>query len=63
LAGLILFFLKYQRIPYLGMRLWLILWLAACAIWLGFIVKYIIIDLPRLREEKKQKEQLLKYIP
>lgn len=63
LAGLVLFFLKYQRIPYLGMRLWLILWLLACVIWFGFIVKYIIIDLPKAREEKKQKEQLLKYIP
>lgn len=63
LVGLIFLFFKQQRLPYLGMRIWLGLWLVACAIWLGFIVKYIIVDLPKAKEEKKMKDELLKYIP
>ena len=48
IVGLILLFFKQQRVPYLGMRAWLGLWLLICLVWLGFIVKYIIKEIPRI---------------
>lgn len=63
LAGLFLTFLKQQRISYLGMRIWLGLWLLVCLVWLGFILKYIVLDMPKLKGEKKKKEELEKYLP
>jgi len=63
LIGLFLAFLKQERVPYLGMRLWLAIWLLACFIWLAFVLKYIFLDVPKMRKEKQERDQLLKYIP
>ncbi|MFA6305098.1 MAG: hypothetical protein WCV73_04545 [Patescibacteria group bacterium] len=63
IVGLILLFFKQQRLPYLGMRFFLGLWLLVCLVWLGFILKYLLVDLPKLKAEKKYKDELLKYIP
>lgn len=62
-VGYILFFLKQQRAPYLGMRLWIGLWLVACLVWLVFILKYIFIEVPKVKKIKKEKEELKKYLP
>src|SRR3989338_961283 len=37
LVGLLLVFFKEERIIYLGMRVWLILWVLICLVWLGFV--------------------------
>lgn len=63
LVGLLLIFLKQQRTPYLGMRIWTLLWLVASFIWLIFILKYILIKVPKIRREQKQKEEFEKYLP
>ncbi len=63
LVGLVLLFFKQQRLPYLGMRFWLGLWALICLVWLGFILKYIFIEVPKKKEEKKKQEELRKYIP
>ena len=63
IVGFILVFLKQQRVPYLGMRVWLILWFLICLVWLVFILKYIIIEVPRLRKEKEVHKEKEKYIP
>ncbi len=63
LVGLLLIFLKQQRAPYLGMRVWTLLWLVASFIWLIFILKYILIKVPKIRREQKQKEEFEKYLP
>lgn len=63
IVGLILTFLKQERIAYLGMRIWLIILLASYLIWLGFILKYLVLEVPRIKEEKRRKEELKKYLP
>ena len=63
IVGLILAFLKHQRAPYLGMRLWLSLWLLICLAWLVFILKYIFLDIPKIRRAKQAKAEFDKYLP
>ncbi|HLC64304.1 MAG TPA: hypothetical protein VJK25_03100 [Patescibacteria group bacterium] len=63
IIGLVLVFLKQQRAPYLGMRLWLILWLAICFVWLLFILKYIFLEIPRIKQANKQRAEFDKYLP
>lgn len=63
LIGLLLIFLKQQRAPYLGMRVWIFLWLIYSFVWLALILKYIFIKVPKIRREQKQKEEFEKYLP
>ncbi|MBU1131551.1 hypothetical protein KJ840_05475 [Patescibacteria group bacterium] len=62
-AGLVLIFLKQQRVPYLGMRVWFVLWLLAFFVWLLFILKYIFIKVPKIKKEQKKKKEFEKYLP
>ncbi len=62
-VGLILTFFKQQQAIYLGMRIWLALWLLASLLWLGLVLKYLLFKAPALRLEKKKKEELRKYLP
>lgn len=63
LVSLVLIFFKQQRAPYLGMRFWSGLLLLTCLVWFFFILKYIFIKAPKIREEKKKLEELRKYLP
>ena len=63
IVGFLLTFLKQQRIIYLGMRIWLVLWLLASLIWLFFILKYILVEVPGIKKKKQEKAELNKYIP
>ena len=63
IVGLILGFLKHQRAPYLGMRLWLSLWLLICLVWLLFILKYIFLEIPKIRRARQAKAEFEKYLP
>ncbi len=62
-VGLILVFLKQQRASYLGMRVWLFLWLLICFIWLLFIIKYLIKEVPRIKRERQERREFEKYLP
>jgi len=62
-VGLILLFFKQQRLPYLGMRAWLGLWILICLAWLVFIIKFIIKEIPQIKEAKKQRAEIRKYLP
>lgn len=62
-VGFILFFLKQQRTPYLGMRIWLSLWLLICLAWLFFILRFIVKETPRIKEEKRKQAEIKKYLP
>jgi len=63
LVGLILTFFKKQKAPFLGMRFWFLAWAIICLVWFIYILKYLFIEIPKLREEKRKKEELRKYIP
>lgn len=63
LVGLLLTFFKQQRAPYLGMRVWLLLWAVAWLIWLAFIIKYVLITIPKIKKETEKKQEFEKYLP
>jgi len=63
IVELILMFFKQQRAPYLGMRIWLFLWIIISLVWLVFILKYIFKTVPQLRAEKQRQADLKKYLP
>lgn len=59
---LVLAFFRFQRAYFLGMRFWYMAWAAAALVWLLFILKYRIFDLPKklkLRQERARFEQYL----
>jgi len=61
-VGLILFAFRHYRVPYFGMRVWLILWLLICLVWLLVIVKYLLIEVPKKKKEFEEKSKINKYI-
>jgi len=63
IVGLLLLFFRYQLIPYLGMRGWTMLWWLASIVWLVFVFKYLLIDLPKKKKEQQLKEEFEKYLP
>jgi hypothetical protein len=63
LAGLLLFAFAYERIPYLGMRLWWIGWAVLVGIWAWGIVRYFQVDIPAIRKQRAEREQFEKWLP
>lgn len=62
-VGLILFALRHYRVPYLGMRFWLIAWVLICFVWLLVIVKYLLVEVPEKKKKFIQDQELKKYQP
>ncbi len=60
--GIIIMFFTYEQLPFLSMRLWLLLWLVGMAVWLGFIVKSLL-QVPILKEQLAKEQEYQKYIP
>jgi len=63
IAGLILVFFKQQRTPYLGMRIWILIWLIICFIWLIFVLKFLFRQVPKIKKEQQEKQEFEKYLP
>lgn len=63
LVGLILIFFRQQRAPYFGMRIIVAIWLAIVFVWLGFILKFWLLEVPKIKKEQEVKQQLRKYLP
>lgn len=63
LVGLILLFLSYEQIYLLGSHFWYLLWLIGFLVWLGFIARYMIFQMPKEKEEIEKKKRFLKYLP
>lgn len=61
--GLLITFFRYERSPYLGMRIWSILWLLIYFFWLAYLLKYLIIELPKQRTDFQKKKEFEKYLP
>lgn len=51
LVGLILWFLRFETVPWLSMRLMLWLWIAVMAVWLVYVIRYKAVVMPRRRRE------------
>lgn len=59
----ILLFFRYEFVPVLSRRFMYGLWLIGFLVWLGFVLYYLFFKMPKLRQEKKEKERLNKYLP
>jgi hypothetical protein len=63
IAGLVYLFFGWQGVALLGARFWLLLIGLVFVIWLGFILRYIYVDMPKRRAEIDSKRKYQKYIP
>jgi len=63
IVGLLLMFFRHQLVPYLGMRAWSLLWWLICAIWMIYILKYLLVNIPKQKKKLKIKEEFEKYLP
>ena len=62
-VALILFFFRYEAVPFLSRRFWYGLWCVGIIIWIVFILRYWLKEVPRQRQERIAKERLKKYLP
>lgn len=60
---IILYFFRYERVPLLSSRFWLILWLILFFSWAAYIIHLKFKKVPAIVSDKKQKEEFEKYLP
>ena len=63
LLGLLWLFFRQERIPFFAWRFWLLIWLVLFVWWLCNLLIYSVKRLPVIREEKKYREEISKYLP
>lgn len=63
LLGLLLFFFAYQEIPFLGMRVWFLLWGIGLLVWVGMVVRYATKIVPAERRRLSERTERNKYLP
>ena len=63
ILGYIYIFLAVEGIAVFSSRLMLLIWVVVTVIWIGFIVKYLKIDVPKNREKIVAKRNFEKYLP
>ena len=63
ILGFVYLFFSWQGVVLLSARFLLLIWLITLLTWLGFILKYLIFDVPRLRKNIDEKRAFNKYIP
>lgn len=61
--GVVLFFFAYQRIPTLGSRFWFLLWGIGLIVWIVYIVRYSIREVPKRRTLETECQKIKKYLP
>ncbi len=63
ILGYVYLFFIWQAVPLLAARFWFLLWLIVTAVWLGFVLKYLILEVPKKRNEINKRREFEKYIP
>jgi len=63
ILGLVYLFFAWQGIALLAARFWLLILALVALVWGGFIAKYLILEVPKLRKEIEDKRKFEKYIP
>src|SRR3989338_3815358 len=61
--GLIYLFFAWQCVVLLAARFWLLAIIISGLVWLGFILKYLLVEMPKLRHKLEQKRKFEKYLP
>lgn len=54
--------LRQERITFLAMRIWILLWLVILCVWLGKLIVYAVRRLPEIKREHAAKEEHEKYL-
>lgn len=62
-VGLFLIFFRATGIPFLGMRLWLLLWLLASLGWFVTVCQYLLKTLPKERSLYQEQQLRDRYLP
>ncbi|MDD5290260.1 MAG: hypothetical protein PHT40_03640 [Patescibacteria group bacterium] len=62
-AGLLLVFFRSVRAYLLGAPFLMLFWLIILLVWLYFVLRYVFIKVPKLKEEIEMKRELEKYLP
>ena len=62
-AGLLLIFFRSAGAYFLGAPFWLLVWFIVFLVWLYFVLRYVFIKVPKLKEEIEMKRELEKYLP
>lgn len=62
LVGLLLLFFRQQQIQIFGARLWSWTWWIIGLVWAIMIIKFFMTELPRMREERRRKQEFHKYL-
>lgn len=62
-SGLAWTFFAYEALPILSSRLWMIFWAVGLVIWLYFILRYALVEMPPKISGIVQKEKFEKYLP
>jgi ABC-type bacteriocin/lantibiotic exporter with double-glycine peptidase domain len=62
-SGLLLVFFRVVNAYFIGAPFWILFWLVVLLVWLYFILRYIFVKMPKLKEEIEMKRELEKYLP
>jgi hypothetical protein len=57
-----IFFFRYEAIPYLGARFWILIWAIMGVVWGAYLIRYFIVDLALQKKEMANKQRLRKYL-
>ncbi|MCK5060959.1 hypothetical protein KAR28_00245 [Candidatus Parcubacteria bacterium] len=62
IIGLFLIFFIFEQLPFLAMRIWLLVWVIGILAWLGFIINAML-KIPKIKQDKAKEQDYQKYIP
>ncbi len=57
-----IFFFRYEAIPFLGGRFWVLVWIISGLIWLGFLLRDFFVNLPKELKALSEKQRFSKYL-
>lgn len=57
-----IFFFRYEAIPYLGGRFWVLVWVIMGLAWVIYLVRYYLVEIARQKQEQEKKNKLRKYL-
>jgi hypothetical protein len=57
-----IFFFRYEAIPYLGGRFWVLIWVIVGIAWLVYLIRYYLVVIPMQKKDLGDKQRLKKYL-
>lgn len=63
LFGLLLWVFLYERVSYLSMRMWYVVWLGLLIWWAWNIYRFVFVEMPQKQKMSEEREALNKWLP